>query len=114
MLSPFCDALGAYRGVKTLESLESAFDQIGALHVCLLLGDDIFEYGDEGYARHKNIGKTSEYDWNNNFEIEGVTKVSPDELEEKIIQKNEWIKDKYDKITHNCHRFIKFCCDNRA
>lgn len=111
MLSPFCAALGAYRGVKTLESLESAFDQIGALHVCLLLGDDIFEYGDEGYARHKNIGKTSEYDWNNNFEIEGVTKVSPDELEEKIIQKNEWVKDKYDEITHNCHSFIKFCCD---
>ena len=111
MLSPICAALGAYRGVKALETIESVFDQTGALHVCLLLGDDIFEYGDEGYARHKNVGKTSEYDWNNNFGIEGVTKVTPDELEEKIIQTNEWVKDKYDKIIHNCHTFVKFCCD---
>ena len=31
--------------------------------------------------------KTSEYDWNENFEIEGVTNVTPDELEEQIMNK---------------------------
>ena len=89
----------------------SVYNQIGAFHVCILVGDDIFEYSNKGYARHKNVGKTSEYDWNENFEIEGETKVNPDELEEKIIKSNEWIKDKYDANTHNCHNFVKFCCD---
>ena len=39
-------------------------------------------------------------------ETNGSTKVTPDELEEKIIKDNEWIKDKYDKITHNSHSFV--------
>lgn len=104
-------ALGIVGGLNAVNYTSSVCDQIGALHVCILLGDDIFEYSDKGYARHKNVGKTSEYDWNDNFEIEGETKVNPDELEKKIIKSNEWTKDKYDAITHNCHSFVKFCCD---
>ncbi len=52
-----------------------------------LLGDDIFEYDKKNsYSRHKNVGKTSEFDWTQNFEKEGKTKISPNELEEKIIE----------------------------
>ena len=76
--------IGANYGVNMVNQMESICDDLGAVHVCLLLGNDIFEYGDKGYFRHKNVGKTSEYDWDNNFEIEGETKVSPDELEAKI------------------------------
>ena len=103
--------VGAARGIMGVNFVSSTCDKLGAVHVCLLLGDDIFEYSDKGYERHKNVGKTSEYDWDDNFEIIGETKVTPDELEEKIIKSNEWIKDNYDAITHNCHSFVKFCCD---
>ena len=95
--------IGANFGVNMVNQMESICDDLGAVHVCLLLGNDIFEYGDKGYFRHKNVGKTSEYDWDNNFEIEGETKVSPDELEAKINENKEWIADNYDEITHNCH-----------
>lgn len=108
---PAAAMIGAFGGVHLVNFLSSDCDRIGALHVCLLLGNDIFEYGDEGYVRHKNVGKTSEYNWDDNFEIKGTTKVTPDELDKKIIKSNEWIKDKYDEITHNCHSFVKFCCD---
>ena len=101
--------IGANYGVNMVNQIESICDDLGAVHVCLLLGNDIFEYGDKGYFRHKNVGKTSEYDWDNNFEIEGETKVSPDELEAKINENKEWIADNYDEITHNCHSNIR--CD---
>ena len=104
-------AIGAISGLFGVNTLSKICDDLDAVHVCLLLGDDIFEYGDEGYARHKNVGKTPEFDWNRNFDIIGETKINPDELEEKIIKSNEWIKDKYDANTHNSHNFVKFCCD---
>ena len=104
-------AIGAITGLFGVNTLSKICDDLDAVHVCLLLGDDIFEYGDEGYARHKNVGKTPEFDWNRNFDIIGETKINPDELEEKIIKSNEWIKDKYDANTHNSHNFVKFCCD---
>ncbi len=71
------------------------------------MGDDIFEYGgDNGYERHRNVGRTEEFNWKENFEIEGETDINPDELDEKIIQSNEWLKEKYDMIAHNCHSFV--------
>ena len=110
--SPFLPSVMALGGVNIVNTMEKVCDDIGALHVCLLLGDDIFEYGgDNGYERHRNVGRTEEFNWKENFEIEGETVVSPDELDEKIIKSNEWLKEKYDEIAHNCHSFIKFCCD---
>ena len=110
--SPFLPSVMALGGVNIVNTMEKVCDDIGALHVCLLLGDDIFEYGgDNGYERHRNVGRTEEFNWKENFEIEGETEVSPDELDEKIIKSNEWLKEKYDEIAHNCHSFIKFCCD---
>lgn len=91
-----------------------------SLHVCLLLGNDIFEYGvkDDNiednrktFKRHKNVGKSKNFDWENNFEIEGVSNVSPDELEHEIIKSKNWGPGTYDPIEHNCHNFVKFCCD---
>jgi hypothetical protein len=46
-----------------------------------------------------------------NFEKEGKTKISPNEIEEKISKSNEWNKEKYVAIAHNCHSFVKFCYD---
>ena len=109
--SPLFMGIGAIRGVKEVNRAAEICDDLGAKHVCILVDNDIFEYGDEGYFRHKNVGKTSEYNWEDNFEITGETEVSPDKLDEKIIKSNEWLKDKYDIITHNCHSFVKFCCD---
>ena len=91
-----------------------------SLHVCLLLGNDLFEYGvkDDSieddrktFRRLKNVGKSKDFNWSNNFEIEGVSKVSPDELEQEIIKSKEWGPGTFDSITHNCHNFVKFCCD---
>ena len=55
--------------------------------------------------------KSKDFNWSNNFEIEGVSKVSPDELEQEIIKSKEWGPGTFDSITHNCHNFVKFCCD---
>ena len=33
--------------------------------------------------------KSKDFNWSNNFEIEGVSKVSPDELEQEIIKSKE-------------------------
>lgn len=44
---PSAYMIGAFGGVDLVNNLASVCDQIGVLHVCLLLGNDIFEYGDE-------------------------------------------------------------------
>ena len=51
-------------------------------HYCILLDDDIFEYGPDGYKRRRCVGQHSEFDWNEK-DISGTTNVSPNELEEK-------------------------------
>lgn len=92
------------------------------LHVGILLGDDVFEYGvsdkdietnDEKktYKRYKKADETDDFNWKNNFEIEGISKVSPDELESQIKKSNQWGPGTFNKFEHNCHDFVKFCCD---
>ena len=50
--SPALMALGAWRGIDIVNSVAKACDNVGALHVCLLLRKDIFEYGgDNEYER---------------------------------------------------------------
>lgn len=87
-------------------------------HRCLLLDNDIFEYGNKGWARHKNIGMDSNYNWKRvpisyiggKYAIYiGRTNVSPDSLYNIIYKSNEWTADKYDLISHNCQDFVNWC-----
>lgn len=93
-----------------------------SLHVAILLGNDIFEYGvsdkdgetndaKKTYKRYKIGDETDNFNWKNNFEIEGISKVSPDELESQIKKSNQWGPGTYNMSNHNCHDFVKFCCD---
>lgn len=86
-------------------------------HACLLLNEDIFEYGanspnnyDKTYERHRNVDKNQTgYNWNELSDLNGLTRKSPDNLEEKIINSRQWGKGTYDPLSHNCHNFIQFC-----
>ena len=96
-------------------------------HYCILLDDDIFEYGPDGYKRRRCVGQHSEFDWYEK-DISGTTNVSPNELEEKIkscYQKYSdfdldvdgvehyyykgWTAKEYDGSAHNCQHFVQFC-----
>ena len=85
----------------------------GYNHACLLLNEDLFEYGankEKSYERHKNVGRDTSFDWNELGEaMNGTTDVSPDQLEEAIIKEKEWDKGHYKVLKHNCHDFVKFC-----
>lgn len=83
-------------------------------HACLLLNEDIFEYGansDKSYERHKNVGRDSSYDWDTLSSLSGKTKVSPDSLEKAIQNDGTWGPGYYWATDHNCHDFVRFCLD---
>lgn len=92
----------------------------GINHHCLLLDNDIFEYGDGGYARHRDIGKDPNYTWER-VPIRYMqgrihicidqTDVSPDELDDIIYNSGEWTADEYDFMNHNCQNFVRWCID---
>lgn len=85
---------------------------MGYNHACLLLNEDIFEYGPQGYERHKNVGRDPSFDW---FELgnilNGTTRITPDQLERAILNDGSWIPERYVALTHNCHNFVGFCLD---
>lgn len=84
-------------------------------HVCLLINEDIFEYGlkeQEGqkYCRRREVGRENKYDWDHyGNNLNGTTYVSPDDLEKAIINSGEWGPYKYHVSHHNCHDFVVFC-----
>ena len=95
---------GAYKG-----SLLFA-DVYEAKHVCILLNRDLFEYGPNGWERHKDVGRDEKYDWNNlGNALNGTTYISPDRLEKAINNNGNWIGSKYDFMNHNCQDFVQFC-----
>ena len=77
-------------------------------HAGLLLEDDVFDYGPEYHRRNVE-------ECRNNFRFdisgypEGYTSVSPDELNDRIIDDGSWTADNYRLLTHNCHDFVEFC-----
>ena len=79
-------------------------------HHILLLGNDTFEYGTNGYERHRGVGRESKYNWSNNLP-QGVTGLSPDFLDKMIIKNREWTADKYNPIFHNCQHFVHWCTE---
>lgn len=86
-----------------------------ATHSCLLIDRDLFEYGvpdvpGQAYRRLKDVGRTGGFDWDYVGEaLHGTTRVSPDELEQAIINSGEWGPNKYNVLTHNCQDFVHFC-----
>lgn len=93
---------------------------VGINHHCLLLANDLFEYGERGYARHRNVGKDPNYTWERIpiRYMQGTvcihidkTDVSPDQLDDIIYSSGEWTADKYDFMTHNCQNFVRWCID---
>lgn len=88
---------------------------VGIGHRCLLLDDDIFEYGERGWARHKNVGMDPNYDWDrvtiyeHIYIFEGRTNVSPDELSSLIEESGLWTGNKYNFAFHNCCSFVEWC-----
>ena len=89
----------------------------GYTHACLLLGNDLFEYGvnsnkqeEKTFERKKNVGRDTSFDWDELGDaMNGTTNISPDELEAVIIEAKEWNKGHYNTLKHNCHDFVKFC-----
>ena len=86
-------------------------------HACLLLDNDIFEYGVDTdsngkrkYSRHKNVDKSfkNQFDWDY-LDKKGITQMSPDELEKEIIANGKWESGHYWLLFHNCHDFVQFC-----
>ncbi len=85
-------------------------DKFQAKHVCFLLNKDLFEYSSHGWSRRRNVGRDSEYDWDSlGYNLNGTTKVSPDQLEKKIINDGNWTGYEYNVLYHNCQDFVKFC-----
>jgi hypothetical protein len=104
-------------GIKDLGGytviISKIFPQI--THSCLLLNEDLFEYGansEKSYERHKKVKKDETgYNWTELRALQGTTHVSPDKLETAIINSNAWNAGSYNPFNHNCHDFVHFCLD---
>lgn len=90
-------------------------------HCVFLIGTDLFEYDSDGWHRLKGVGrnvkdgsgKVRKIDWDKlGGKVNGTTKVTPDDLENKIKQNGGWNKGSYNLLNHNCHHFVKWCLDN--
>lgn len=91
-------------------------------HACILVDNDIFEYGvvpegenkkiNKTYLRNRNVGQDPAYNWEFLGErLHGQTHVSPDELESEILKYKKWESGRYNLLFHNCHDFVKFCLE---
>jgi len=89
-------------------------------HACILVDNDIFEYGvvpegkdkkiNKTYIRNRNVGQDPAYNWDFLGErLHGQTNVSPDELESEILKCKKWESGRYSLLFHNCHDFVQFC-----
>ena len=112
-----CALRGQNKGTS-IPGLRHPLSFIGINHHCLLLENDIFEYGKKGYKRRRNVGMIKDYDWyrkpiiayNEDAQVFiGRTNVSPDDLEEIIDDSNKWTDDEYDFMSHNCQNFVRWC-----
>lgn len=106
-------------GVRDLAYIGIVTGPFGGNHACLLLDEDIFEYGTQKtkkikkYERHKNVGKAKNFDWNYlGKTLNGISRVSPDELENIIEKNGNWGPGHYNFFSHNCHDFVSFCLRN--
>lgn len=103
-------------GIRDLDIIGPIATPLGGNHACILLDKDIFEYGTQKtkkikkYERHKNVGKVGSFDWDYLGQtLNGLTYISPDELENLIKKDGNWGPGKYNFFSHNCHDFVIFC-----
>ena len=67
-------------------------------------------FSEEGFLRRRGAGRDPQFDWDEEGEaLNGTTKVTPDQLEKKIMDSKQWNNGKYDIFFHNCHDFVRFC-----
>ena len=64
----------------------------------------------QGFVRRRNVGRDKEFNWDflGNI-LNGTTWTQPDELEQILINSEEWTNFKYDVFSHNCHDFVREC-----
>ena len=79
-------------------------------HAGLLLENEVFDYGGDGYHRRNLNDCRNEFRLNIRGYPEGRTDVSPDMLDERINETDEW-KGNYCIVSHNCHDFVEFCLE---
>ena len=78
-------------------------------HAGLLLESDVFEYGIEGHTRRNVEECRGNFDFDIGGLPEGWTNVSPDGLNDMIIDNGSWTGNNYNFLRHNCHDFVEFC-----
>ena len=84
-------------------------------HFALLLDRDVFEFGPKGYSRKKNEGRLKDYDWDWDESFDGTffgrTHVSPDDLEEKILDDTQHTFKPEDYVVGfwDCRKFVEYC-----
>ncbi|KAK8892418.1 hypothetical protein M9Y10_029645 [Tritrichomonas musculus] len=102
-------------GVRKLNSSSSgsastSLGSSGLLHAALLINTDLFEYSSAGYVRRKNVGRDSQFNWDEiGSALNGTTYVSPDDLEKAISNSGQWNGREYNALSHNCQDFVQFC-----
>lgn len=100
-------------GVRNLRSSgSSGSGSSGAKHACFLINRDLFEYDKNGYKRHRDVGRDSDFDWDEiGGALNGTTYVSPDRLEKAIQNSGNWSGGEYNFLSHNCQDFTQFCLE---
>ena len=104
-------------GVRNLDIFKNEKEIQPYNHVCIKLRKDIFEYGvnseendKKKYERHKNVGWDPQFDWHYlGKQLNGVTEITPDDLELAIKKDGVWGPGSYNILSHNCHDFVQFC-----
>ena len=95
--------------------IRKSLRHLGICHFAILLNKDLFEYGPNGWARHKNVGRHENYHWEWDDDLDGTffgkTFVSPDKLEEKIKndEKHTFYPDDYVVGFWDCRKFVEYC-----
>ena len=104
-------------GVRNLDIFKNEKEIKPYNHVCIKLKNDIFEYGvnsevydKKEFERHKNVGKVPQFDWKYlGKQLNGLTEITPDDLEIAIKKDGVWAPGSYNILSHNCHDFVQFC-----
>lgn len=84
-------------------------------HFALLLDSDLFEYGPDGWQRHKDEGRNPNYDWEWDDCYDGTffgrTFVSPNDLKRKIDNDKQHTFKSKDYVVGfwDCRKFVEYC-----
>ena len=96
-----------------LRPIRKTLKAMGITHFAFLLNRDLFEYGPNGWSRHKDVGRDENYDWEWDDCFDGTffgrTLVSPDKLEEKINDDKQHTCNPDDYVVGflDCRKFVE-------